>query len=65
MKRRLRAAMRLGRRITVLCKHCDEWIDEESADVQFVDISEGPEGEDLLTFNHLTCKTQSQSVRRT
>lgn len=47
--------------IKVYCKECKEWIDETT--VEFVDICEGIQGEDLLTFICPTCKTKSQSRR--
>ena len=48
--------------IRVYCDGCKEWMDED--DTEFVDISEGVQGEDRLTFTCKKCKMESTSSRR-
>lgn len=50
--------------IQVFCAVCEEWIDEDSPEVDFLDISEGMQGEDIMTFVHTECGTRNESVRR-
>lgn len=50
------------RKAVVYCKECKAWVLEE--DTEFVDIEEGPQGEDILTFACPTCKTEQRSVVR-
>ena len=45
--------------IKVYCKECQAWVNEH--DTEFLDISEGPMGEDLTTFKH--CDKPSTSIR--
>ena len=47
--------------IKVHCKKCDKWMDE--ALTVFIDISEGMQGEDRMTFRCPICKTVSTSTR--
>lgn len=47
--------------IKVYCSSCKDWRDEKK--VEFIDICEGPRGEDILTFNCDRCKTKNESVR--
>jgi RNase P subunit RPR2 len=47
--------------IRVYCKGCQDWINED--DTEFVDISEGMQGEDRLTFICNECKMESTSNR--
>jgi len=47
--------------IKVFCRKCREWINER--EVEFVDIQEGIEGEDQMTFRCPKCKTKSTSTR--
>jgi hypothetical protein len=50
--------------IKVYCSGCDEWVNESSDDVEFLDISEGPQGEDIMTFIHRPCGKRNESTRR-
>ena len=47
--------------IRVYCKGCECWINEDYT--EFVDISEGMQGEDRLTFICNECKMKSTSNR--
>jgi hypothetical protein len=47
--------------IKVYCDGCKDWINED--DTEFVDISEGMQGEDRLTFICKKCKMESTSNR--
>lgn len=49
------------RMITVRCPKCGR-LDE--AEVKFVNIEEGPQGEDILTFKCPRCKKVRKSERR-
>jgi hypothetical protein len=44
----MKTTKRYGRIIQVYCTSCKEWYDERN--VEALNIEEGPQGEDLLTF---------------
>jgi len=47
--------------VKVYCKPCQGWINEDTT--EFLDISEGPMGEDKMTFRCPTCQQVSTSSR--
>ncbi len=49
------------RKIQVYCSHCSMWINEETT--KFVNIEEGMQGEDKLTFICPDCGQTSTSRR--
>lgn len=49
------------RLIQVYCNICKEWIDEK--ETKFINIEEGIQGEDILTFKCPVCSSVSSSKR--
>jgi len=49
------------KKVQVHCKYCDSWINEEKT--KFVNIEEGMQGEDILTFVCPDCGQTSTSKR--
>jgi len=49
------------RPIVVYCNTCREWYDEKK--VEFINIEEGMQGEDILTFKCPVCSTIRSSKR--
>jgi len=49
------------RKIQVYCSHCKMWINEDTT--EFVNIEEGMQGEDKLTFKCPDCGQTSTSRR--
>jgi hypothetical protein len=47
--------------IIVYCGNCKEWIPE--TDTALVNLEEGPQGEDILTYICPKCKTEQRSRR--
>ena len=47
--------------IKVNCAGCHSWIDEDQ--VKFINIEEGFDGADVLTFECPKCKTEQKSKR--
>lgn len=47
--------------IVVFCTDCDEWMAE--SDTKFKGIEEDFQGQDLLTFECPSCKTNQKSYR--
>jgi len=57
----MRSLERPPKEIKVWCGVCREWVDEDKT--KFIDISEDPQGKDLLTFECPTCHTEQRSHR--
>lgn len=49
------------RPIQVYCNTCKKWIDEK--ETKFINIEEGIQGEDILTFKCPVCSSVSSSKR--
>lgn len=58
---RLSKKQQYKKKIQVYCKHCKMWVNEDT--VETLDISEGMQGEDLLTFKCSDCGQTSTSRR--